>query len=65
MSIVNGIMIFFAIVTTLMYVTNVINTWISIAAVKDNFVDRHWMARFFYLIASASTITYLICNGIL
>lgn len=65
MDFVNCIMIFLAIVTTSLFVTNVVNTWVSILAVKDNFIDRYWMARFLYLLASAISITYLISNNII
>ena len=57
------LILFIAIVSGAIYITNVINTWISIAAIKDNFVDRQWLTRFLYLIAFSMSVVYLIANS--
>lgn len=57
------VILFIAIVSTSIYVTTVVNTWISIASIKDNFVDRQWLSRLCYLVLSAACIVYLISHS--
>ena len=39
-------LLFVAIVSTVNTISSYINVFISIAAIKDNFIDRHWLGRF-------------------
>lgn len=53
-------LLFVAIVSTVNTISSYINVFISIAAIKDNFVDRHWLGRFINLVISAISIVSLV-----
>jgi hypothetical protein len=57
------ITLFIAIVSCAIYLTNLVNTWVSILAIKENFVDKYWATRFIYLLISAGSIVYLISQS--
>ena len=52
MNIIYSVVLFIAIVSTVLCITAHINSWLGIIVLKENYVDNHWFARIFNLIVA-------------
>ena len=60
MTVLECILLFVAIVFSTLTVSSYIHSFIGIAVIKDNFIDRNWLSRLLCLIISASSICSLL-----
>lgn len=60
MTIFQAIILFVAIVSTVICVTGFITSWVGIIALKDNYYDKFWFNRTLCLFVSAASITTLL-----
>ena len=52
MNIIYSVVLFIAIVSTVLCITAHINSWLGIIVLKENYVDNNWFARIFNLIVA-------------
>jgi succinate dehydrogenase hydrophobic anchor subunit len=60
MTFFESFVLFIAIVFTTLTVSSYIHSFIGIAVIKDNYIDRNWVSRLISLIISAASISGLL-----
>lgn len=47
---IESVILAITLIATVLFITTTINSWVGMIVVKENYVDRNWVGRFFNLL---------------